>query len=152
MKDEHLSSSKAQVVAEKEILIEFCKRKNIQLDQTPIYLKDCRVEIDGQSLRSSILVEVYSHVGKLSSSQIKKVLTDVLKMLFVEDSLGKKFRKKILFLDEEARNSFLGNKSWRANTFKVFGIETEVINIPKIRELVLVAQERQGRKFKKNKR
>ena|GEM_PF-5929857 len=139
------------MIAEKEILIKFCERKDIKLDSTPLYLKDCRVELDGHSLEPPILVEVYSRVGKLAPSQIKKVLADVLKMLFVENSLGKKFQKIIVFLDEGVRDSFLGD-SWRANALKIFGIKTEVISIPEMCKLVLEAQERQGRNFRKNKR
>ena len=58
------------------------------------------------------MVEVFACVGKCESGQIKKILADGFKMIFIEKMLRRKFEKIILLLDKETKESFSAARSW----------------------------------------
>ncbi len=104
-----------------------------------------RIEVDGVSEEPAVLCEAWAHIGRVRSAQSDKVMTDALKLVFLEQSAGKKYRKMLLFSDERARVHFSG-RSWKAACLRYFGIETGVIQLPDdLRRRVLEAQKRQYR-------
>ena len=103
-----------------------------------------RVEIDGVAEDPPILVEAWAHQGPPKSAQKAKVVTDALKLLWVDRALfGGKARKILALADPAAAGHFRG-RSWMAAAFHDLGIEIVVVSLP---EEVLAnihrAQERQ---------
>jgi hypothetical protein len=91
------------------------------------------------------MCEAWAHIGLPKSAQRNKVMTDALKMVFIEKSLGMEFQKILIFADEEASKPFCGN-TWQAKCLKAFNIETRIIELPPdIRERIVKAQKRQYR-------
>jgi len=105
----------------------------------------CTIEVDGYSANPPVLCEAWAHYGEPKGSQPYKVMTDALKLIFAEKCLGKRYRKILLFSNEDARKSFVG-KSWKAQFLRDYGIETKVV--PPSRKQgkeVIEAQKRQYR-------
>lgn len=81
-----------------------------------------KIKPDIYSDKYHIIGEVYSHLGKLKSSQMDKVTADILKMtLFVEDS-GSDFTIYYVLCDEAAKESLLGNAIIK-NACRLHGIQ-----------------------------
>ncbi len=104
------------------------------------------VEIDGFSAKHHILCEVFSHVGKLKPGQQKKIACDILKLIFVSEQLrSKKWRKYLLFQDEDARKKLIG-MSWLAEVCRKYKIEPRVVKDIVLRKRVSIAQRQQKMK------
>lgn len=106
------------------------------------------VEIDGFCNSPAILCEAWTHIGSPKSAQKNKIMTDALKLLFVNKFIIKNRSKRtliLLFADKDAATHFQG-KSWMAQCLKRYNIEIEIVNLPKeLEDKVLNAQERQYR-------
>jgi len=70
-----------------------------------------RVEVDGYSELPLILVEVWAHQGIAKSAQKAKVLTDALKLLWIEEVFLTDTARKILLLSDEAAAAHFRGKS-----------------------------------------
>lgn len=139
--------SKEQQDAEKWLVSYFAQGKGVKLVKKKwTLLNGSWVESDGFCESPRIICEAWAHIGIPKSAQKNKVMTDVLKMLFI-DSLEKSRKSSLvlLFGDEKAAEHFKG-KSWMATCLKRNGIEVKVIKFPEeIKEKILKAQERQYR-------
>ena len=101
------------------------------------------VEPDGIDPEKRVVVEAYSHIGKLKGAQLHKVRADILKLAFIEKKLGISWRKIMCFIDPEAA-SFLLGKSWAAEAARSFNIEILVVKLTAEKEaLIKSAQKRQ---------
>jgi hypothetical protein len=87
-----------------------------------------RVEVDAMSEDPPLIAEIWAHQGPPKGAQRNKVLTDVLKLAYVADSLGVAYRKIICFTDPEAREPFVG-RSWYAGALRHYDVETVVVDI-----------------------
>jgi len=141
---EHPSNSECQREAEIEIVKQISKKVGTKLNHKEIQLNnDKKLEIDGYSEDPPVLCEVYSHIGKIRGAQYKKVLSDVLKMIFLERRLDKKFKKILAFTDKVAAVPFLEG-TWFAECLKDFDIVIEVVSIrPALKRKILKSQKKQ---------
>lgn len=102
-------------------------------------------EIDGVSDDSGTLVEAWAHQGPPKSAQKAKVMTDALKLAWVEGTRLPGARKILLLSDEVAAKHFRGS-SWMAAALAHFGIEVLVVELPaSVQADVRAAQRRQFR-------
>ncbi len=102
---------------------------------------------------SVTLLEINAHIGKMKTATRNKVIKDAFKMLFVSQEMdqtwrGKSIRRILVFLDQEALDSF-GKKSWALAAFNKMGIETYVCQhlTSANRKALQVAQQRQDLRF-----
>jgi len=113
--------------------------KKIELDGA-IY-----IQLDGCCESPSILCEAWSHIGPPKSAQKNKVMTDALRLLFANETIGGNAQCILLFADRDAAAPFIGN-TWMAQCLKKYSIRVEVIEFPpEIKTKVLKAQKRQYR-------
>jgi hypothetical protein len=87
------------------------------------------IQIDGVSTDPLVLCEAYAHHGALKAGHKHKVVSDALKLIYVEKLLGSAARKIVLLADEEAAKSLKQGRSWAASAFQALGVEVHVVNI-----------------------
>ncbi len=105
-----------------------------------------RLTIDGVADAPTILVEALAHQGPPKSAQKAKVVTDALKLLWVDRVLFGGEARKILALSDTAAAGHFQGRSWMAAAFRDLGIEVRVVSLPDaVREKIRRAQERQFR-------
>jgi hypothetical protein len=142
----HPSNSIVQTAAEKGILKQFNKKLGLILSSQKLQIDGVIFNVDGFSEKKGILCEIYSHIGALKAAQKNKVTHDILKMVLIEKLKRKKMQKYYLFVDKEAKKSYLNGKAWASKTEKVFNVRFEVIKISKtLRSKILNAQKKQYR-------
>lgn len=104
---------------------------------------------DAVDTDNRVLVEAFARIGPANSGQKRKITGDLLKLVFLEDRLGGKWRKVLLFSCQETARAVMGD-GWAAQAVKHYGVEVKVIEPDEYhRQLVLDAQQRQGRKVRK---
>lgn len=109
-------------------------------------LRGVRVTVDGVADDPPILVEAWAHQGPPKSAQKAKVVTDALKLLWVDRALFAGEARKILALTDTAAADHFQGRSWMAAAFRDLGIEVRVVSLPDaVREKIRRAQERQRR-------
>ena len=82
---------------------------------------------DGIDWSHRVMVEAYAHVGELKGSQSHKVKGDILKLVYLERSLGGTWRKILCFGDTTAARSVsAGSRAWVAAAAREFGVEVVV--------------------------
>ena len=142
----HPSASNEQQEAGVVLVSALADHLRIALDSKVLKFSDgCAVQIDGYSDDPPVLCEAWAHIGKPKGSQPDKVMSDLVKLLFCEERLGKKFRKILLFSDEVVSQHFSGN-SWQAMCLRDHGIELMALPLPvDLLNKVSKAQERQHR-------
>ena len=142
----HPSDSSEQRQAHKEILALVNDKFKLQLEDRKVLTDNILFQVDGYSEEPPILCEIYSRIGKMRVAQTNKVVKDVLKMLLIEKMQDKKFRKIIVFADEEAAQTFISGESWYSKIKDNFGIEILLADIPEeLKASILAAQKRQYR-------
>lgn len=110
--------------------------------QTP---SGARAQVDGLSENPRVLVEAWAHQGPPKSAQKAKVLTDALKLVWLERQFLPGARKILLFSDPAAARHFQG-RTWAAAAIADFGIELRVIELPAEQQAAIrAAQRRQFR-------
>jgi hypothetical protein len=103
-------------------------------------------ELDGVSDNPPILVEAWAHQGPPKSAQKAKVMTDAVKMVWVEAAFFPGGARKILLLSDAAAATHFRGASWMAAALTHFGIEVQVVDLPPgHRAAVQLAQNRQFR-------
>ena len=144
MQKNHQSHSTAQCQAEEYLRIKLNEVEGLNLKPQKIQLLDnTYIEPDGYDEEAKTLCEIYARIGKLKSSQRKKLASDILKMLLVEQSKGYQIRKILCFASEEAKK-YLDSNSWLNYAKEKFKIETIVIQLtPELEKQVLEAQKSQ---------
>ncbi len=138
--------SKEQRAAEAFMLKEISRILDAQIVPKRVPLANgAQMDVDGICEDPPILCEAWAHIGPPKSAQKTKVLADAFKLLFLEEHLGRKHSKLLLFADETARRAFAG-PTWRAAALQHFGIETRSVELTAaLRDAVLRAQGRQYR-------
>ncbi len=103
------------------------------------------LEADGMNEDPFVLCEAWAHQGKPKSAQKNKVMTDALKLLYIEKMAGRLARKILLFSDDDATSPFRGN-TWMAKALEAWNVEVQVVDLPAgVRAEVANAQKRQYR-------
>lgn len=142
---EHPSNSEEQQSAGQELINALSLELGIKLKSQNITLGTCSVQIDGYSENPPVLCEAWAHIGKPKGSQPDKIMTDVLKMLFCEKRLGRKFQKILLFSDEVAKKHF-ESANWYSSCLQDFLIELRLISLnEELSQKINQAQKRQYR-------
>ncbi len=104
-----------------------------------------RVDVDGLSHDPPVLVEAWAHQGPPKPAQKAKVMTDALKLLWVERRFPGGTRKVLALTDTSAASHFTG-RTWMAAALRDLGIEVVVVELPAdVRAGILAAQTRQFR-------
>lgn len=124
------------------MLQHYAKRMKIKFEKMSLHLKNCKVEPDAYSESPPILVEAWAHIGKLKDGQRNKILSDALKLLYIDKKTKRSFKKVILFSNEETMNCFLSN-SWWSKALSDFGIELEFVEIDKETENMIIEAQKQ---------
>ena len=102
-------------------------------------------EVDGVSSHPPILVEAWAHQGPPRPAQKAKVLTDALKLVWLEERHLPGAAKILLFSDDAAARHFRG-RTWAARAIADLGVELRVIELPEsMRARIRAAQVRQYR-------
>lgn len=139
----HQSDSSEQQAAERYLLSALEKRLGVAFDANASLNIDVGVRPDGIDPKNKVVAEVYARVGELKGAQLHKVKADILKLAFIGEKLGNKWRRIMCFGSVDAAKFLLG-KSWAAEAAGSFGIEIFVEALPKEQEeLVKAAQYRQ---------
>lgn len=68
-----------------------------------------KIKPDIYSAEHLIIGEVYTHLGKLKSAQMHKVMADILKLILFKEDSGAEYKMYYLICDEDVRKSMLGN-------------------------------------------
>lgn len=140
--------SSEQIRAHEYIREEVARKLGIDPDKFPkkrISVGDSYVTVTGFSRDPNVICEASARIGKMKTAQIDKIMNDSLKMLFLEQHLGRSFKKILAFIDEEAANKFTGN-GWHGECLRNFGIKIMVVDVPEsIKQDILEAQRRQYR-------
>ena len=143
----HKSSSHIQLQAEDELFQEVEKQLNISLAKNPkvSVSEDRRIYMqpDFYSAEHCVIGEIFAHIGKPKKAQDNKIANDILKMLLLEETKGKEYRK-ILVVCDRSEEKKLNGDSVLAESIRRFGIEIMPIEISnELREKILKAQELQ---------
>lgn len=136
-----------QIRAEEKIFFLVEKSLNISLEKNPkLYLANNEftyIQPDFYSAEHCIIGEIFAHIGKPKKAQDNKIANDILKMLLLEKSTGKTYRKIIVVCDESEEKKLKG-ASALSESIRQFGIEILYIQIEdQLRQEILNAQERQ---------
>lgn len=112
------------------MMAELSRELGVTLKPQPVPLPDGHApHVDGVCDSPFILCEAWAHQGRPKGSQPKKVMTDALKLLYIERVLDRQAQKILLFSDTEAAAPFLGD-GWQAHALRTFNIEVRVVEIP----------------------
>jgi hypothetical protein len=77
-----------------------------------------------------ILVEVWAHQGSRRAPKKAKIMTDALKMLWVEATFCAAKARKILLLSDPLAAAHFGRMPWMAAALRHFAIEVKVVDLP----------------------
>jgi hypothetical protein len=126
----HPSNSSEHERAGSVLVDSLSRELGVPLKNETLKLREgCSVQIDGYSMDPPVLCEAWGHMGRPKGSQPDKIMSDALKMLFCEKSLGRSFRKVLVFADKAAESLFVGN-SWQAACLKDQHFELRVFELP----------------------
>ncbi len=124
---------------------EFSRQLGCELTKTTFCAEGASFEVDGSNSERRILVEFYAHIGVLKPAQVKKVLTDFLKLILLDSVSAEPWEKYVVFACEQSASKFKSGSGWPALAARRYGIGIEVIDIgSSIREKILRAQRRQN--------
>ena len=105
------------------------------------------MSIDGIDRRAGIAVEIIARIGERSASRDKKVVADATKLFLAKRALSPSFRLLLVGCDAEFLSYYDTTSSkWQAHALRELGIELTLVDLPPAeRQLLVDAQERQGR-------
>lgn len=140
-------NSAEQRAAEVEMLATLAAELGVPLaKKRMVHVDGAWTELDGHSADPPTLVEVWAHQGLPKSAQKAKVMTDALKLVWVEAAFFPAGAQKILLLSDPAAAAHFRGSSWMAAALRHFGIEVHTVELPaEHREAVRRAQDRQFR-------
>ena len=143
----HKSSSHIQAKAEEVIFSQIEILFNIRFEKNKkLYLADnafTYMQPDFYSEEQLIVGEIFAHIGKPKKAQDNKVANDILKMLLLEKTTGKQYRKVIVVCDTTEKKKLEG-KSVLAESIRQFGIEILYVEIDtNMKQQIMDAQELQ---------
>jgi hypothetical protein len=145
----HASDSFEQRQAEKLLVAQFSIEIGRPLAPQTIRLDDgSRVDLDAATTELGLLVEAWAHIGPAKPAQVKKVLTDALKLQWVASRLPTRpARLVLLFADTAAAAPFTPTaRGWGARAIADGNVDVVVCDIGRdMRETISAAQLRQFR-------
>lgn len=144
MKKEHQADSSPHRLAEIAIRKELEKSVGFILHKEKIPLgNNLEIEVDAANREERFYCEICARLGKLLPAHLETVPADILKLLFIEKSLGFPCQKNLCFADTAWKKFFEG-KSWIAAAAKSFDVHIVVVNLPEeILLQIFAAQRRQ---------
>ena len=145
---ESAGDSSEQQNAEEWLLNELSKELGFKLIKKRFDLEGARqIELDGFCESPLILCEAWSHIGRPVGCQKDKVMTDALKLIFVNKLFYKGEGQCILlFADYDAAALFQHDENWRSQCLQDYDIKVKVIEFTEERKAkIQEAQERQKR-------
>ena len=147
METTHKSSSHVQMHAEDIIFQKVVALLGITLERNPkVFLADNAftfMQPDFYSAADKVVGEIFAHIGKPKKAQNNKISNDILKMLLLEKTTGKQYRKIIAVCDLAEKEALEG-KSVLAESIRQFGIEIIYIELDaETQAQILKAQELQ---------
>jgi hypothetical protein len=139
----HASDSMEQQQTEILMLKMLADTLDLNFDNKTKLPMNIFVQPDAIDLDKKVIVEAYAHIGALKGAQNNKVKGDILKLIFIEEKLGKGWKKILCFADEAVAKYVLSG-SWVAEAVRTFGIEVYVMHLPEEQlECIRSAQKRQ---------
>ena len=145
---ESAGDSSVQQNAEEWLLRKLSKERRLKLIKQKFDLEGARqIELDGFCESPLILCEAWSRIGSPVGCQKDKVMTDALKLIFVNKLFYKNEGECILlFADHDAAAPFQRPENWRSQCLKDYDIKIKIIGFTQERKAkILEAQERQKR-------
>lgn len=104
---------------------------------------NCIIIPDFYSESSSIIGEIYSHLGKLKPAQLHKIAADILKMLLWEKVIEIPMKKYITVCSEQVYKQLKGISNL-AETIRRFNVELLYLPLsPEMEEQLRIAMKRQ---------
>ena len=128
------SDSSVQQELEGAILQKFLEKNNItgiESNNNLLPLTNnpkVKIKPDFYSEEQHIIGEIHAHLGKLKPAQVRKVATDVLKMLMFEKDYGEEFTKYIVVCDEEEEKQLKGD-SYLAEAITQYKIKVDCVDL-----------------------
>lgn len=105
-----------------------------------------RVTVDGGCDDPPVLVEAWAHQGRPKAAQKAKVVSDALKLLWLDRRRFDGRARKVLAMSDTAAAAHFQGRTWVASALSDLNIEVHVVDLPAaVRERVRHAQERQVR-------
>lgn len=105
-----------------------------------------RVSVDGVSDDPPVIAEIWAHQGPPKSAQKAKVITDALKLIWIDRVVFDGRARKILALADAAAAGHFTGRTWMATALMELGVEVRVVPLPdETRAKIRLAQERQFR-------
>lgn len=129
------ADSSTQREIEKLIIEKITTEENFTSQKATI-IKDVKFEFDFYNNEKKIIGEIYAGIDKISPGQRKKIITDCFKMVFAEELLGYKCRKRLIFICKKIEKAFKGD-SWAAKAIKEYEIEIKVFKISEVNMKIL---------------
>ena len=133
IKHSHNSNSDLQGKIEKMQINKLESKLNISglANDSYIYFKgdpNSKIKPDIYSAKHHIIGEVYTHLGKLKSSQMDKVTADIFKLVLFKEDSGKNYILYYVICDETVKKSMLGN-GVISNAIKRYHIQVECFEL-----------------------
>lgn len=144
MENLHKSSSHVQMQAENVLYQKVEGLLNIEFERNKrIYLADnalTYMQPDFYSEEHRIIGEIFAHIGKPKKAQDNKIANDILKMLLLEKTTGKQYRKIIVVCDDTEKKKLQG-QSVLAESIRQFNIEIMHVEVDgETQKQILAAQ------------
>ncbi len=136
-----------QRAAELLIVAAVAEILGVPLQKQRLRIDGAIVELDGYSSEPPVLVEAWAHQGRPRPAQKHKVMTDALKLAWIEREAfpDERARKILALADAEAARHFLGG-SWMAAALRSLEISVLVVDLATdVRVGIAQAQVRQYR-------
>ena len=139
----HQSDSATQREAETLIRERLAEALRVDLSSKTLSIGEgATAVVDGASPDESVLVEIFARQGVLKGGQKQKIKGDALKLITLARTRPKA-RLILAFGDEEAAR-FALEKSWLAESLRIWGIKVFVVDLePDVRSGLRGAQARQ---------
>lgn len=138
--------SAEQRYAESLVIEGVAKREGCRLTKARLTIHEATVEVDGLCEDPPVLVEAWAHQGLPKPAQKAKVMTDALRLTWIERVRFPGGATKILALGDELAASHFVGTSWMAVALRDLGVRVAVVPLPPdVRAAISAAQVRQIR-------
>ena len=92
---------------------------------------DSKIKPDIFSDEHHLIGEVYTHLGKLKSSQVDKIAADILKMIVYNEDYGKDYEMYYVVCDEAVKKCMLGN-AVISNAIHIHKVQVECFELNEV--------------------
>ena len=130
------SDSDLQLEIEKLLIRKLEEKLGITGLQNDQYLSfkgniDSKIKPDIFSDEHHLIGEVYTHLGKLKSSQVDKIAADILKMIVYNEDYGKDYEMYYVVCDEAVKKCMLGN-AVISNAIRIHKVQVECFELNEV--------------------